>query len=841
VNHHLVPLGKGGWWLWRWVRLRGTGFAAEVVRGLGSDAIEPALAGEVELQELVGCCREAAIAAARAALADGHEDGQLRGALARLRVGRSPRRPSGVPAVDAAIEQLRGAAAELARRREATDELVRQSRARIGEQLRDIARDPMFREALIWQNRGIVRDALDGMLDASPGAENAKTRKRQRAIAKYVQRYTVKNDSIGFFGPIGWGVFDHTVDGFTAQPGSDFLDLRAVAFEAWAMEALAAQLSRDPPLRPIFRPRRRPSTWLDGDILHGPPGPPRRMTPREVFLVTAADGTSTTREIARAAVADPRSGLASIDDAYAELERLARENVITWGVELPAEVEDPERWLREALALVEDPAARARALGPLDRLEAARAQVAAAAGDPVALDAGVAKLEQEFREITELSEKRGHGQTYAGRQIFVEDCRRAIDLRIGRAFLAALDPSLSLILHSARWFTYEIARRYRRAFHHVHQQLLGAEGPRVPLVTFLAASRRLFSGSQLDKAPIVDEVQAELQRRWSEVLGIDRLDPGTRAVQLASPVCRPRVDELFRAPGPGWPRARYHCPDLMIAASSVAEIENGNYLGVLGELHPGVNTLLAHVAFRLHPERAALCEAYDADMGMVCIAPIQTGVSRVMNSPLSPRHHHVEFGAVRSWRPRTQVHLAGDLYVEDVGDRLHVRSRTADLDHDLIAFMDQYLGAEAMSHFKILPRRAHTPRITVDKLVISRERWQLERAAVRELTEPATELERVRRVNAWARRLGLPRHVFGTVPHEPKPFYVDFGSPIYIDLFVRYLTNATALGLSEMLPGHDELWLSDASGKLYTSELRLAAVDPEAWSPIHDPGISRRE
>jgi hypothetical protein len=272
----------------------------------------------------------------------------------------------------------------------------------------------------------------------------------------------------------------------------------------------------------------------------------------------------------------------------------------------------------------------------------------------------------------------------------------------------------------------------------------------------------------------------------------------------------------------------------MIAASSVAEIERGHYLGVLGELHPGVNTLLTHVAFRLHPERAALCEAYDADMEMVCIAPIQTGVNRVMNSPLSPRHHHVEFGAVRSWRPRSQVHLAGDLYVEEVDDRLHVRSRTADLDHDIIAFMDQYLGAEAMSHFKILPRRAHTPRITIDKLVISRERWQLERAALHELTEPAAEPERVRRVNAWARRLGLPRHVFGTVPHEPKPFYVDFGSPIYVDLFVRYLTNAAALGLSEMLPGHDQLWLPDLDGKLYTSELRFAAVDPRPWSPSPD-------
>lgn len=827
---HLVSLGNGAWSLWRWVWLRGAGFPARRILELGSDAVVAQLAAEETAADRLDRAHRAAIDACAAAAASTAEHQEIRNALTRLQARRLPSRPTGNAGIDAAIEEYRVARTELAASCERTIEVVKAARKQTAEALQRIGRDPLFREALTWQNRTVLRNAVDTLLKAAPEADDYRTRERQRLVAKYAQRYFLKNDSIGFFGPISWGRCDHTVDGFTVQPGSSFLDVRAVAFEDWAMEALAAQLSEDAALRPIFRPRRKPSTWLEGDMLHSPPGPPRRATPREVSLLTAADGTSTTREITEAAVADPRSGLASVDDVHAELERLARENSMTWGLELPAELEHPERWLRETLASVEDPAVRARVLEPLDRLEAARVQVAAAAGDPVALDASVAKLEEEFREITELSEKRGHGRTYVGRQVFFEDCRRAVDLRVGRTFLAALDPPLSLILQSARWFTYEIARRFRRAFHDAYRRLLGASSPRVPLVTFLAASRGLFSESQYQKAPFVDEVQAELQRRWSEIFELDGVTPGTRAVQRGSAACRPRVDELFRAPGPGWPRARYHCPDLMIAATGADEIERGNYLGVLGEVHPGVNTLLAHVAFRLHPDRAAFCDAYDADMEMVCIAPIQTGVNRAMNSPLSPRHHHVEFGAVRSWRPRTQVHLAGDLYVEEVGDRLHVRSRTAGIDYDIIAFMDQYLGAEGMSHFKLLPRRPHTPRITVDKLVISRERWHLDPADFRELTEAATEVERVKRVNAWARRLGVPRYVFATVPHEPKPIYVDFSSPIYIDNFVRLLPKATALGLSEMLPGHDDLWLPDADGHLYTCELRIAAVDPEPWS-----------
>ncbi|HEY0990137.1 MAG TPA: lantibiotic dehydratase, partial [Kofleriaceae bacterium] len=196
-----------------------------------------------------------------------------------------------------------------------------------------------------------------------------------------------------------------------------------------------------------------------------------------------------------------------------------------------------------------------------------------------------------------------------------------------------------------------------------------------------------------------------------------------------------------------------------------------------------------------------------------------------------PRDHHVEVGPTRSWRPRDHVHLAGDLYVERTPAGLRVRSRVRELDHDIISFTEPYLLADTSPHFKLLPKRPHLPRVTIDKLVFSRERWNLEAAAFRQLTEPGTEADLIRRVNAWARGLGMPRYVFVTVPHEPKPFYVDFSSPILVDNFLRLLPKAPTLGVSEMLPGHDGLWLPDAAGQRYSCELRVAAVDPVRWSP----------
>jgi hypothetical protein len=823
---HLVPLGAGAWSLWRWVWLRGAGFPARPILALGSDALVAQLDDEHAAEARVDGALRAAIEACLVATASP----AIKSAHGRLRSKRVPA-ATGNREVDAAIDTYRSARAELASCRERTVEIEKSARAQAAEALQRIGRDPTFREALIWQNRSVLGGALDRLLEMAPEADDHKTRERQRLVARYAQRYLLKNDSIGFFGPIAWGVFDPTEPGFVAKPSPSFLDRRAVSFEDWAISALAAQLSQDPDLRGIFTPRRRPSSWLDGNTLQMPPGAPRALTATEAWLVRHVDGNRSVRELVDTAVADPASAVAGAEDAMRELERLGRENVITWGIEVPCELDHPERWLRERLGQVADPVARARSIEPLDRLEEARARVARAAGKPEELLASVAALEDEFRAVTELSPKRAHGRTYVGRQTFYEDCRRAFDLRIGRAVLDVFAGPLTLILSSARWYSYESARRFRVAFDEAYDRALEDSPIRpLPLTTFLAAIRPVFSPDHHHTGPIVTIVQGELQRRWSDIVGLDRCDSATRSLVLRADDCRARVAELFSAPAPGWPRARYHSPDVLISAASAEQVARGNFLGVLGEIHTGVNTVMAHVAHRLHPERSAVDEAYEADMGMACISTVQGTIGRATNSPITPRDHHVEVGPTRSWRPRDHVHLAGDLYVERTGAGLRVRSRVRELDHDIISFMEPYLLSDTSPHFKLLPKRRHLPRVTIDKLVFSRERWSLDPATFRELTEPGTEAELMRRVNVWARTLGMPRYVFVTVPHEPKPFYVDFSSPILIDNFVRLLPKATALGVSEMLPGHDGLWLPDAAGEHYSCELRIAAVDPVPWS-----------
>jgi hypothetical protein len=69
-------------------------------------------------------------------------------------------------------------------------------------------------------------------------------------------------------------------------------------------------------------------------------------------------------------------------------------------------------------------------------------------------------------------------------------------------------------------------------------------------------------------------------------------------------------------------------------------------------------------------------------------------------------------------------------------------------------------------------------------------------------------------------------------PVERKPCYVDFDSPVYVDTLAKIVKqsgeSATPVGpisVTEMLPTLDQLWLVDAQGRRYTSELRLVAAD----------------
>jgi hypothetical protein len=130
---------------------------------------------------------------------------------------------------------------------------------------------------------------------------------------------------------------------------------------------------------------------------------------------------------------------------------------------------------------------------------------------------------------------------------------------------------------------------------------------------------------------------------------------------------------------------------------------------------------------------------------------------------------------------------------------------------------------------------AHRPRITIDKLVLSREQWTFQ-VADSAWAFVKDEQERYYLARRWRQDHQLPERVFYRVPVELKPSAADFRSIVLVNLLAKHIRQTHAAGhaqytVTEMLPDLDQLWLTDRHGQHYSSELRFVAYDNMTGDP----------
>jgi hypothetical protein len=750
-----------------------------------------------------------------------------RGAAAQLQRGRWPRPDAVLEAHVSSLRSLILADQERQRREQAVEAAYAAAVVQNMNTLRELAATERFREALAWQNPNALRNAVDWLL-ARPAAANSDARKAYSLIAKYVQRYCTKNDIIGFFGPICWGELgsSHTT---TVVPGPDLLRSRHVYIEDWAIDALAGAMSRDPDVRPYIAPRLLPTLGLRGDALVRGIEPPRELPAAVARVLAACDGETPAIEIARGVMEDESLEIESTDDVLDLLAQLEEKKLVTWTLEASA-LAYPERELRRLLQRIEVPAVRARCESLLSRLEGARDDIAASAGNVRAVQSAIERFNAEFEQVTQTSSSRNEGRTYAARTPVYEECVRDLHVRMGTAVTERLAPVLALLGQSARWFTYEVARRYREQLEARYRAIVPVESAALPYLQFMSDVEHLFP-SQGRSEPIL-EVERELARRWQSLLAVDTT---SRQVALQASAVRDSIMREFASPHPGWPSARYVSPDVMIAANSVEDIDRGDFTVVLGEVHLA-NSFMSRILAVHGPEPTdVLMAAHEHDVRVPRVSPLpasRDAVHRVTNLSWAAHDLDLETKA-RSWRPRAQVLRPADLVVEPLGQSLGVRDTRSGRVWDIIAFFDVWLWMMAANHFKPAPIATHVPRISIDGVVIAREQWRFTDGL--EFRHENLGVRQFSQARAWAASHGMPRWVFVKVPEEPKPLFVDLESPIFIDMLSRILRKATSVTVTEMLPSIAETWLPDASGATYTCELRLVCVDPQHWEPAVCP------
>jgi hypothetical protein len=579
--------------------------------------------------------------------------------------------------------------------------------------LQRVAADPRFREAVTWQNRSARANAIDKLAAGSP-TSGSKRRQREELVASYWQRYCAKNDTIGFFGPLGWG---HVVDDGPAiamrvgRPDA----VRSVHFETWGIQAIVDAFGFDLALPLGPHPERDARTLLD---------------------------------------AQPASP------------------------------------------------ARAAALAALDTLERQRARVVEATTGE--LDAALAALDAAFESLTSRDATQRPGEAYATRTLLYLDCMRDLDLAIGPGVVDELGRSLPALLAGGRWYCGQVFELGRRLIADA-VDAAGGRGPAGPVVGPIIG--RLLAG-----VPELEGIVAGLQRRWADLFA----DPDRTT--LAS-----RAERVFVGPR-AWPLSVFHSPDVQVAAASAEAVEAGNFLCVVGDYHPGNNVLGQGLFARRHPDRARFLAQLRADAGeFAFLVPLRDAPrmsARIMPAITWPDDLHVT-ALANSVAPlgHRSVSLAdlaldgSDLVDRDGSVRIPIE--------ELLQVVIFVMGVQAYDPFPVVD---HGDRITIGRTVLRRETWNVAVGAMPR--EPAA-------AGAWARSLGLPRRVFAKSPLELKPMYVDFESDVLTRILCRHGRRLAAerpearMRFTEMLPGPEECWLTEADGRRFASELRLVAVDLE--------------
>ncbi|HSR69861.1 MAG TPA: hypothetical protein VLU25_18175 [Acidobacteriota bacterium] len=820
---HAVYLPAGGWRLWRTLALRGAGFSASLVLQLAAPETAAAADRYSKARRERAKRLEEVLEEVREMSAQAREDRSRIRALRRLRrrlrrgkVDLQCRQPD-QRALAAAIEEEENA---LRAFQSAHEEDAQQLIGRLA----DIAADPRFQEAAVWQ----TGRALEYVRKSLGRAANQKQREAIEFIALLVQRYAVKNDTCGFFGPCGWARLDDRQEAYLRMDTSpQLITRRNVYFEGWTIDALADLLNQQEDARRWAAPRLATGAWRGPDGFYVPVHGRVEMSSKERTVAELCDGSRSADAIARRLLEEGR--IENEQEVFQILESLQESKLVVWRFEVAPQLH-PDREFQVVVDRIGDSDLHRRYNDALGQIVEARDQVAACAGQPEKLGEALRQADETFSRLTGLAPTRRPGIMYAGRNLMYEDCLRAGQVTFGQGLLRELGPPLSIVLDGAHWLLGEAARELRgclrRCYADLRDQVSEEE---IDAERFLNHAKSDYWLKDVVK-PLLDELQERFQSAWEEVLGDPSQENGHRMVYDLRETAR-RAQRVFGDPDPVWTVARQLSPDVMVSADGPRGLQEGDFEFFLGELHCG-NTLTWSALAAQHPNLDELLDALGEDTaGETCVlrqVPRRGWLARANLMLVHPSHWRYETGEDMGSLPGCRPLPAGMLLAtpQGPGGDILFQARDGSFECDALEVFSDWLLPpinEILSNIR--PHSRHTRRATLGRLTIVRERWDL-------TTEDMPFLEENERdrqfaaVRAWAQRHGMPRWVFFKTPAEPKPCYLDFDSPAYVEIFARFvklMEDGQTVKVVEMKPQVDETWLRDGHDTSYTSELRIVA------------------
>ncbi len=119
-------------------------------------------------------------------------------------------------------------------------------------------------------------------------------------------------------------------------------------------------------------------------------------------------------------------------------------------------------------------------------------------------------------------------------------------------------------------------------------------------------------------------------------------------------------------------------------------------------------------------------------------------------------------------------------------------------------------------------------RLVIGDLILERCRWTVPAGEICRRTETLSPARAFAAVNRWRMARGIPDRAFlprppGSLRIQDKPVYIDFTSPVFVDLFRESLSTEADIVLEEVLPAIGD-GIPDAAGERWAVELQLDSL-----------------
>jgi hypothetical protein len=215
LPEHLIRLPGDGWAMWRCSGLRGAGFPAADVLMLSAPDCAKAADSLLQAEAETRSARDKTIETVNKALDTLRsnsmwDDRAIRDPLVKtlrlLKMGMLPAFPGVGSYVEMAVDALAAASARVGPALHSYQQSYKAAVADASDKIKELVFADRFREAVLWQNRHAYHTAVPSLLNKTggPNVRDSKQRQYEELFASYLQRYCVKNDTTGFFGPVGW-------------------------------------------------------------------------------------------------------------------------------------------------------------------------------------------------------------------------------------------------------------------------------------------------------------------------------------------------------------------------------------------------------------------------------------------------------------------------------------------------------------------------------------------------------------------------------------------------------------------------------------------------------------